>query len=103
MNVEEKLRELGDTADQVASRLFDQGVTGIRGSTQSCPLSNWAQQTEPHCCFVMTWCHRMQGVYEPDGSQFSATLPDACAEFVDRFDRGWYRRLTPSDVAEVPF
>lgn len=103
MNVEEKLQELGETADQVAASLFDQGVTGIRGSLQQCPLSNWVQQTVPHCCFVMTWNHRMQGVYEPDGSQFSAVLPDACVAFVSQFDSGQYRRLTPSDVAEVPF
>jgi hypothetical protein len=92
------LRELGDTADEVAARLAGWGITGIRRSAgQSPTMELLALLGVPVEKLDLDARHiGFEMVVRPDGigcDRDPAALPEAVAEFEERFDRGCYPAL----------
>ena len=98
IQVNELLRDLGDSSFVVAATLQSMGVTGMRRNSSSCPLARYIH--------AVTVADRRVGKVQVDRRVVAITrrrawiskrvmvaLPTALQEFVVRFDRGDFPML----------
>jgi hypothetical protein len=86
------LDALGDTADGIAERLAEAGITGQRGEAVSCPIARYLSRVEPDIEYIAVF----GTVIEIDttyGDSATLACPDAIHEFVTRFDAEHYPHL----------
>jgi hypothetical protein len=76
------LESLGSTADEVAQSLRDKGIKGPRCYMGYCPL---AKLIGGQVC--------IQGAYIPCNNEEGFELPQACKDFIRKFDCGEYLDL----------
>lgn len=79
------LAHLGKTPDEVAMSLAAEGIKGIRGKSQDCPIARYVATIYPEWFTVglNTIITHGQSVY----------LPESIVAFIRRFDKGFYPEL----------
>ncbi len=89
--IEDLLRQLGGTADEVAASLHTAGVTGIPDESHRCPVANYIRSCAPADARIRAdgelVCVRRGEVH------VDVSTPDAVAEFIAWLDRGAYPDL----------
>lgn len=80
-----KLRQLGDTADVIASVLMAKGITGYRYKNGTCPVANYLRQELGDAPLVSPFSATVDGVH--------VELPPAVNVFIREFDSGQYPAL----------
>lgn len=93
------LARLGTNADEVADRLCDAGIRGVRGKAGGCPIARYAEHVLHDSSLAYIGLTRAAlYVQKPLGSdEVFVDLPVPIQIFVRRFDRGMY------PLMEVPF
>lgn len=86
MNIVKDLESLGCTADEVAKRLLELGITGARFNKICCPVANYLTRLHPDYHFRVVPTR-----VEVDGLRVPTT--DAVMDFVARFDKGQFPDL----------
>lgn len=89
--VEVKLVDLGESADQVAANLATAGIRGIRQQQACCPVANYMKWLGCEHPTVNVDEHRDE-IYARTDHGF-VDVPEAVAEFVYNFDAGMYDEL----------
>lgn len=99
--VREALEDLGMTADEVANRLTQMGVTGNVEQAMSCPVANYLKKKFPEaqraCVFIQATV--TVGEFDPgypddsQGKQYWTHTPRPVFEFIKEFDAGMYPQL----------
>ncbi len=89
--IEDLLRQLGGTADEVAASLRASGVTGVRGEAQCCPVANYVRSCAPADARILAgtaWlCVRRATQH------VHMDMPRAVAAFIGSFDAFGYPDL----------
>jgi hypothetical protein len=83
---------LGDTADAIAERLAEAGITGQRTEAASCPIAHYLRHAEPRISHVDVFGTVIE-VDTSDGDSVILATPDAVHEFVSLFDTKRYPYL----------
>jgi hypothetical protein len=88
--VESALRDLGETADDVAQTLIERGVRGIQGKADCCPVANYLRGAVPGLSPEILNDDDYTLV---SSDQVSLYVPLAVHVFVEEFDQGVYPLL----------
>lgn len=89
--LEEKLKALPDTPDEIAEFLTARGFSGRRGSCYRCPIANYLGS---HLAVKID-----KIILNIDTDQH-LEVPEAVSEFICRFDSGRYPKLIE---VHIPF
>ena len=87
MDIVKDLEALGGTAKEVAKRLGEMGVTGMKCNNSCCPVANYLKGLHPGHHFRVVAIR-----VEVDGEGRVPTT-DAIMDFVPMFDRGEFPDL----------
>ena len=109
MNINEYLKSLGESADEVAESLRKQGVKGKLRSRCHCPILNGIYQACPSYwpgLQIVDSRAREDGQWSAyatlnDSQIMNPTLPQPVMNFVGLFDMGHYADLVAQEVKEV--
>jgi hypothetical protein len=89
---ERKLRQelagLGNTPDEIADKLWTEGITGLRRSASYCPVAQYLRREYPSVSVSSTNI----GVLS-DGHGVVIGAPDPIVDFIYNFDTGSYLAL----------
>lgn len=102
--VERALAELDKGgSEDVAIRLQELGIRGVRGNDCGCPVANYLARAVAYAETVTvsgdsvyvtgTDYEDIEGFRQPWDVMFHATLPDSVSAFVEDFDQGIYPEL----------
>ena len=102
--VEQALAELDKGgSEDVAIRLQELGITGLRDSDCACPIANYLLRVLPgldeatasgdSAYLKGTEYEDLHGFQQPWDVRFHVTFPDAVSAFVEDFDAGIYPEL----------
>lgn len=80
------LRELGDTADEVAEELYTRGHKGLRWEAGACPIFRYLEGKLPAPPMIGPGSVCV-------GPHLVIGMPEAARQFVRRFDDGLYPHL----------
>jgi hypothetical protein len=87
-----QLAALGSTPTQIAETLLEQGVSGIRGSGLSCPISNYLTGKCGITKVAAGW-RTITVAAGPDDSLTPVPTPPPVAGFITAFDKGAFDEL----------
>lgn len=90
--IAELLAELGDTADAIAYRLTDAGITGSRSDATCCPIANYLRRRVPGIDSIAVFGDSID-VNTVTGENVTVAAPDPVYEFVALFDTENYPHL----------
>ena len=105
------LRELGQTADDVAQSLLAAGIQGVVSNPVLCPVAQYLVQRLQDLSVCRTYVNCDGSVvtwYDEKAGRLSVDImnPVSVDEFIDRFDGGAYPQLATRfellDGAEAP-
>ncbi len=88
-----KLEKLGNTADEIRTKLEEEGIKGVNGSDKNCPIARYLNKHSRRYVFsVGTYAIR---VYDKDSDILVCRVDqtDAGTRFVENFDDNLYEEL----------
>jgi hypothetical protein len=86
------IADLGDTADAIAYRLAEAGITGQPTDATCCPIANYLRKVEPSIDYVAVLGDAVDVLTTAD-DDVHLTVSDAVNDFVSRFDLTQYPHL----------
>jgi hypothetical protein len=90
---EQLLAALGDTPAKIARTLYDAGIRGERCHGSACPIATYLLRSDLGL-YDVALMGNIAALYFGDGSNcICVDIPDAVAEFIDRFDTGAHDEL----------
>jgi len=80
------IAELGDTADAIAYRLTEAGITGQRADAECCPIANYLRRHVPCIDSIAAYGDAIE-VNTHAGQSLNVRPPEQVAEFMTMFDQ----------------
>lgn len=93
--IDNTLRELGNTSDAIAARLTELGITGIECDTGECPIAIYLKTRMPEGYRLVSVRSWLTSIHIETERRVMISIVDlpAIIEFISRFDTGWYPNL----------